>query len=87
MIAGETHEIPAQPRRYSEHSAEAVDEAVHELILGAEQQALGVIHQHRTKLITLIAALEEKETLNREDVEKCLGPARSSGGGTTVPEG
>jgi len=64
----------AQPRRYSEHSAQAVDQAVRELILAAEQQALEIIHQHRSQLEVLIAALEEKETLHREDIERCLGP-------------
>ena len=64
----------AQPRHYSEHSAQTVDEAVRELIIGAEQQALAVIHGHRGELLALIAALEEKETLDRQDIENCLGP-------------
>ena len=64
----------AQPRRYSEHSAQAVDKAVHELIVGAEQQALAIIRRHREQLDALIAALEEHETLDREDIEHCLGP-------------
>ncbi len=63
----------AQPRRYSEHSAEAVDKAVRELILSAEQTALGLIHQHHDHLARLIALLEEKETLYRGDIEQCLG--------------
>ena len=65
----------AQPRRYSEHSAQAVDKAVRELILGAEQQALAIIHKHRNQLNALITRLEEKETLDRADIEQCLGPA------------
>ena len=64
----------AQPRRYSEHSAQAVDKAVRELIVGAEQQALTIIRKHRTQLNALIARLEEKETLDRDDIEQCLGP-------------
>ena len=32
------------------------------------------VKQHRKKLDELIAALEEKETLYREDIERCLGP-------------
>lgn len=64
----------AQPRRYSEHSAQAVDKAVHDLIIEAEQQAIEIIKQHRTQLEKLIVALEEKETLYREDIEKCIGP-------------
>lgn len=65
----------AQPRRYSEHSAQAVDKAVRELILGAEQQALAIIRRHRGKLDALIALLEQKETLDRADIDGCLGKA------------
>ena len=63
----------AQPRRYSEHSAQAVDKAVRELIVHAEQQALEIIRRHRQQLLDLIALLEEKETLAREDIDACLG--------------
>jgi cell division protease FtsH len=66
----------AQPRRYSEHSAQAVDKAVRELILGAEQQALAIIRRHRTRLHELIALLEKKETLDRADIDRCLEPDR-----------
>jgi len=64
----------AQPRRYSEHSAEAVDEAIHKLLLTAEQRACTVIKSHRPQLDRLIAALETQETLHKEDIEKYLGP-------------
>lgn len=62
----------AQPRHYSEHSAEIVDEAVRELLLKAEQQAINIIKQHRVKLEKLIALLEKEETLYREQIEACL---------------
>jgi len=62
----------AQPRRYSEHSAQAVDKAVRELILASEQQAMEIIEQHRGQLEQLITELEEKETLYRKDIEKCI---------------
>lgn len=67
----------AQPRHYSEHSAEAVDHAVQQLLLEAEKRALDTIEQHRAKLDSLVEALEKQETLAREDIEKCLGPAGS----------
>jgi cell division protease FtsH len=63
----------AQPRRYSEHSAQAVDKAVRELIMHAAQQALEIIRRHRQQLLDLIVLLEEKETLAREDINACLG--------------
>ena len=62
----------AQPRHFSEHSAEIVDRAVQTLLLEAEQRASDLIRQHRTKLEGLIAKLESKETLQREDIEACL---------------
>ncbi len=65
----------AQPRHYSESSAEAVDKAVHDIIQQAEQHAYDIIKQHRPQLEKLIIKLKEKETLYREDIESCLGPA------------
>jgi cell division protease FtsH len=62
----------AQPRHYSEHSAEVVDDAVRELLLKAEQRASDIIKQHRDKLDKLIALLEERETLYRGEIEECL---------------
>ena len=63
----------AQPRRYSEHSAQVVDNAVRDMIIKAEQQALEIIEQHKTEMMNLIALLEEKETLDHDDIERCLG--------------
>jgi cell division protease FtsH len=68
----------AQPRHYSEHSAEAVDHAVQTLLRQAEQRALAVIREHQVELARLITALEEQETLHREQIEQCLGPATRS---------
>jgi cell division protease FtsH len=65
----------AQPRHYSEHSAEVVDHAVQILLQEAEQRALAVIREHPDELARLISALEEQETLHREQIEECLGTA------------
>ncbi|MEN8207190.1 MAG: ATP-dependent zinc metalloprotease FtsH [Pseudomonadota bacterium] len=65
----------AQPRHYSEHSAEVVDHAVQTLLLKAEERALAVIREHQAELVRLIAALEEQETLHSEQIEQCLGPS------------
>ncbi|MDY6941803.1 MAG: ATP-dependent zinc metalloprotease FtsH [Pseudomonadota bacterium] len=64
----------AQPRHFSEHSAEAVDEAVRHLILEAEQRAQEVIKLHRTDLERLITRLEREETLEKPAIEACLTP-------------
>jgi cell division protease FtsH len=63
----------AQPRRYSEHAAQAVDQAVHKLLLEAEAVASETIRTHRDRLDALIVELEENETLHREQIEACLG--------------
>jgi ATP-dependent Zn protease len=68
----------AQPHHYSEHSAEVVDHAVQTLLQQTEQRALVVIREHQAELVRLIAALEEQETLHREQIEQCLGPAPRS---------
>lgn len=64
----------AQPRHYSEHSAETVDHAVQQILLEAEKRAADTIEQHKKEMNKLIELLEKNETLTREDIEKCLGP-------------
>lgn len=65
----------AQPRHFSEHSAQAVDEAVHDLLQQAETCARELIEQRREALDRLIGELEEHETLERAAIDACLGPA------------
>lgn len=64
----------AQPRHFSEATAEAADKAVRRLLTEAEQQAESVLKGHRARIERLIAALEEQETLDRAAVAECLGP-------------
>jgi cell division protease FtsH len=66
----------AQPRRFSEASAEVVDRAVRDLLQEAEERALQVVRRSRAPLERLIASLEGEETLDREQIEACLGPRR-----------
>lgn len=62
----------AQPRRFSERSARAVDDAVRKLLLTAEETAASVIRENRLGLERLVRKLEKEETLHREDIERCL---------------
>jgi cell division protease FtsH len=64
----------AQPRRFSEASAQVVDAAVRDLLQEAEASALQVIRAWRQPLSRLIANLERDETLDREQIEAALGP-------------
>ncbi len=64
----------AQPRRFSEETAQAADKAVKRLLTEAEERATDVLKTHRNRVERLIAALEERETLDRAAVAECLGP-------------
>ncbi len=64
----------AQPRRFSEETAQAADKAVKRLLTDAEERATAVLEAHRERVERLIAALEEEETLDRAAVASCLGP-------------
>ncbi|HUT50060.1 MAG TPA: ATP-dependent zinc metalloprotease FtsH [Alphaproteobacteria bacterium] len=66
----------AQPRHFSDQTAHEVDREVAELLREAETRGVALIGKHRAGLDTLIAALEDKETLERGEIETCLGPGR-----------
>ncbi|MCW8852750.1 MAG: ATP-dependent zinc metalloprotease FtsH [Gammaproteobacteria bacterium] len=63
----------AQPRHFSENSAQSVDKAVKQLLGDAEKQAIELIAKHRKLLDNLINELEEHETLDQEQIKLCLG--------------
>ena len=66
----------AQPRRFSESTANEVDAAVRRMLQEAEERAGEVIGHHRRRVNNLVAALEENESLDRAQIEACLdGPA------------
>jgi len=68
----------AQPRRFSEATAEVVDTAVRALLREAEDRASEIMQTHRPQMERLIAALEQKETLDRAEIEACLGAPRTA---------
>lgn len=68
----------AQPRHYSEHSSELVDEAVKDLLDQAQQRATAVLEHHRDSLSRLVEALEKEETLYQDKVAEILQPAAGS---------
>lgn len=69
----------AQPRHFSEATANAVDQAVNRLIQEAEERAASVIDKHRSAIEALIDGLETSETLSRAEIERYLGPAEGRG--------
>ena len=64
----------AQPRNFADATAALVDKAVIELLKDAEALAAKILKQHRPRIEALIGRLEEKETLDREEIRRCLDP-------------
>jgi cell division protease FtsH len=74
----------AQPRHFSEASAQSVDKAVKQLLGDAEKQAIDIIAKHRKLLDNLINELEEHETLDQEQIKVCLGNGVSQSKTTAI---
>jgi cell division protease FtsH len=64
----------AMPRRFSESSAQRVDQAVHDLLRAAEESAAQTLRENGGALDRLIQALEQEEDLERNRIETILGP-------------
>ncbi|HSE76378.1 MAG TPA: ATP-dependent zinc metalloprotease FtsH [Alphaproteobacteria bacterium] len=63
----------AQPRHASEETARAVDNAVRKLLHEAETIAAKIIRANRPGMDRLVAALEERESLDHAEVAQCVG--------------
>jgi cell division protease FtsH len=64
----------SEPRRYSEHTAQVIDEEISRLVGEAADTALAMLKQHRDKLDALAKSLEESETLGEKEIEAIIGP-------------
>ena len=65
----------AEPRRFSEHTAQVIDEEVSRLLRDAADRATAMLGEHRDKLDTMAHRLEEIETLDEAEIEKIIGPS------------
>jgi cell division protease FtsH len=65
----------AEPRRYSEHTAQMIDEEIMRILNEASDVALSLLTENREKLDQFAKALEEAETLDEKDIEALIGPA------------
>jgi cell division protease FtsH len=63
-------------RDYSEDIAADIDSEVRDLIEGAHDEAWEILVQYRDALDRMVLELVEKETLNKEDLERILAPVR-----------
>jgi cell division protease FtsH len=58
---------------YSEQTAQLIDEEVRALVQNSYEKTKHLLTDNRNKLESLAHLLMEKETLNREEIEKALG--------------
>jgi len=70
-------------KKYSEHTAQQIDQAVRNIIQKNYQRTLDLLEKHRDKLEEMAKALLDKEVLNHHDLRDMLGD-RPSG---NYPEG
>ncbi len=80
-VAGE------EERNFSEDSARIIDSEARALIEEAQRRAREILTERRTVLLALAAALEEREVMDREQVEQLLREqaAKSSSAPPTSP--
>ncbi|MBN2024599.1 MAG: ATP-dependent zinc metalloprotease FtsH [Pirellulales bacterium] len=64
----------AEPRHFSEHTAQLIDEEVVRILREADQRAEQTLRAQRDKLDALAAALEKEETLEEDEIEALIGP-------------
>ena len=64
----------AEPREFSEHTAQLIDEEVVQLLRDAAEQIDQLLVTHRDKLDTLVATLIREEVLDRHQIEDLIGP-------------
>jgi cell division protease FtsH len=65
----------SEPREFSEHTAQVIDEEVVRILREASKRAEALLQQHRDKLDGLASTLNEVEELDERAVERLIGPA------------
>ncbi|MGH9358948.1 MAG: ATP-dependent zinc metalloprotease FtsH, partial [Terriglobia bacterium] len=67
-----------QPRDFSEHTAQIIDDEVRALISSLEEQATKILQQHRAQVEALANALIEKEVVQATEIREILESAGNS---------
>jgi cell division protease FtsH len=77
----------AEPREYSEHTAQVIDEEVARILNESAQRAGDMLAAARDKLDRVAHALEEREVLSEKELEMLIGPAarRAEANGHAAP--
>jgi len=68
----------AEPREFSEATAQVIDEEVMRILRAADDRAKAILTEHRDKLDLLSKSLEREETLDQRQIEELIGPAAQS---------
>jgi cell division protease FtsH len=76
-LSGRFLQSPFTPeeRNYSEKTAEEIDEEVHKLVDECYERSRAIVRSRQKQLERIAAELIEKETLDREDLERLLQPS------------
>jgi cell division protease FtsH len=69
----------AQPKQYSEEMAWVMDQEIRGIVVDAEDRAQRILAQNRAALDRLADALLEEESLEKEELERILGPQDRAG--------
>ena len=69
----------AEPREFSEHTAQVIDDEVSRILHAADEQARRLLGEHRAKLDRLAQALVERELLDEREIEELIGPSVNRG--------
>ena len=64
----------AEPRHFSEHTAQVMDEEIIRILHEAAARAETALSENRDKLDTFAKGLEENETLLEDEIEELIGP-------------
>jgi cell division protease FtsH len=62
-------------RDYSEKVAETIDQEVNKLLADAKETAIKVVKENRAKMDKIVSELITKETIEKEEFERLMGPA------------
>ena len=64
----------AKPRNFSDATAGRVDTAVQALLKESEAKATKILARHKKRVLALVSKLEKEETLDADEIRKCLDP-------------
>jgi cell division protease FtsH len=62
----------SEEKDYSDTTASKIDEAVQKLVRDAEAEAKKIFNEHRQQVEKIVAALLDKETIEKEEFEALI---------------